>query len=241
MKFVFIIGAKSDLAKAIAEKYASEGYNLYLGAKNNTELKLFSNDMMIRYENKIKTLEFDASNFVSHKKIYNKLKPKPEIVIYVIGYLANQYTAQNQFEVVKKTVDANYLGSISILNIVANDFEKRGYGSIIGISSVAGDRGRRSNYIYGSAKAGYSSYLSGLRSRLFHSGIHVLTVKPGFMDTKMTTNLNLPKLITASTDEVAAQIFTAEKKKKNIIYTKGIWKYVMFIIRLIPEFLFKRI
>jgi short-subunit dehydrogenase len=137
-------------------------------------------------------------------------------------------------------INVNYTGAISILNIVANDFEKERRGFIVGVSSVAGDRGRKANYIYGSAKAGFSAYLSGLRNRLNDSGVQVLTVKPGFVNTKMTEGLDLPPKLTASPSEVAEDIFNAQQKGRNILYTKPIWMVIMLIIKHIPEFIFKK-
>jgi short-subunit dehydrogenase len=110
----------------------------------------------------------------------------------------------------------------------------------VGISSVAGNRGRQSNYIYGSAKAGFTAYLSGLRNKLYHSKVHVLTVLPGFVNTRMTENLNLPKLLTAQPDEVGAAIYKAVKNKKDVLYVKWFWRWIMLIITSIPESMFKK-
>jgi decaprenylphospho-beta-D-erythro-pentofuranosid-2-ulose 2-reductase len=149
--------------------------------------------------------------------------------------------ARTDFEEVQKTIQVNFTGAVSILNIVANDFEQRGKGSIIGISSVAGDRGRQSNYIYGSAKAGFTAYLSGLRNRLAKSGVHVMTVKPGFCRTKMTENLQLPAALTAEPDQVAHSVFQGLDQKHNVVYTLWMWRWIMLIIRMIPEFIFKKL
>jgi len=124
---------------------------------------------------------------------------------------------------------------------VANDFERRKKGVIVGISSVAGERGRQSNYIYGSAKAGFTAYLAGLRNRLFHHGVHVVTVKPGFVKTRMIENLSTPGPLTASPKNVATSVLRAIKKKKDIIYVLSIWSVVMLMIRMIPESIFKRL
>ena len=123
----------------------------------------------------------------------------------------------------------------------ANQYSLSGSGLIIGISSVAGDRGRATNFIYGSAKAGFTAYLSGLRNRLYNEKLHVLTVKPGFMYTRMTQNLQLPTLLTATVDQVATSIYAAGLAKKNIIYVKWFWRYLMVIITTIPEFIFKKL
>ena len=133
----------------------------------------------------------------------------------------------------------NFEGPSLFLGEIANFFEERGYGSIIGISSVAGDRGRASNYIYGSAKAGFSAFLSGLRNRLHKSKIKVLTIRPGFVRTKMTRDLNLPNLITAKPKDVANYIYKVRNKSINKALFP--WNYIMFIIKNIPEILFKNL
>ena len=152
----------------------------------------------------------------------------------------NHIKAINDWKESERILATNYIGAVSILNIIANDFEKRKSGVIVGISSVAGDRGRMSNYLYGSAKAGLTAYLSGLRNRLFHSGVHVLTVKPGFVRTKMTEGLPLPVLVTADPEQVAKKIYAAIKRRKNTIYILPIWLLIMYIIRNIPEAIFKK-
>ena len=157
-----------------------------------------------------------------------------------MGYLGDQKAAVNDFNEAKKILDTNYTGVVSLLNIIANDYESLKSGWIVGISSVAGDRGRKSNYIYGSAKAALTAYLSGLRNRLFDCGVFVLTVKPGFVNTKMTKGLDLPLMLTSQPQEVATNIYKAQQKNKNVIYTKRIWKYVMLIIKFIPEWKFKK-
>jgi short-subunit dehydrogenase len=124
---------------------------------------------------------------------------------------------------------------------VANHYATTGKGTIAGISSVAGERGRMSNYFYGSAKAGFTAYLSGLRNRLFHRGVHVLTIQPGFAYTRMTEGMPLPKPLTAHPREIGAQVYKAIQKKKNTIYVKGMWRWIMLIIRNIPEPLFKKL
>jgi hypothetical protein len=127
------------------------------------------------------------------------------------------------------------------LNIIANDFEQRRSGVIIGVSSVAGDRGRGSNYMYGSAKAGFTAYLSGLRNRLAKSNVHVITVKPGFVRTRMTEGLPLPGPVTAKPEQVARDVFKAYRGRRNEVYTLWMWRYIMLVIKLIPEAIFKRL
>ncbi|WP_461833464.1 SDR family oxidoreductase, partial [Desulfothermus sp.] len=191
--YLLILGANSDIAKATAHRFAKEGYNLYLASRDIEKLEVIARDIEVRYKVKVKPLYFDALDYLSHQRFYESLHPRPKGVVCAVGYLGNQIKAQSDFEEAKKIIGTNFTGCVSILNIIANDFEKRKYGFIVGISSVAGDRGRKSNYIYGSAKAAFTTYLSGLRNRLFKTGVHVITVKPGFVQTKMTQGMNLPK------------------------------------------------
>jgi len=240
MDYVLIIGAKSDTAKALAREYASHGYGLYLAARNSRELADFVSDLDIRYKISARYLELDILNFASHENFYHSLEVKPAGVIVTVGYLGDQVSAQNHFSEAERVINTNYTGIVSLLNIIANDFEKRNNGFIVGLSSVAGDRGRKSNYLYGSAKAGLTAYLSGLRNRLSSTSVHVMTVKPGFMNTSMTAGMDLPSGLTVQPDYAARQIFNAQQKCKNVIYVKWIWRWIMFVIVHIPEFIFKR-
>jgi short-subunit dehydrogenase len=240
-KYILILGAKSDIARAIAHEYAKNGYSLYLAARNSAELAADASDLQIRYNVKATALNFDALDYESHSDFYAQINPKPEVVACVFGLMFPQEKAQKDAKLAKLTMETNYVGAVSILECVANDMERRKNGTIIGISSVAGDRGRASNYLYGSAKAGFSAYLSGLRNRLAKANVHVLTVKPGFVRTAMTEGLPLPPVITANPEQIAKDIFKAAKKQKNELYTLWKWKYIMLIIKYIPEFIFKKL
>ena len=240
MSYVLIIGAKSDIAKSLARVYASHGYDLYLAARKTEELDELIKDIKVRYDRTAIPVELDVTDTSSHTKVYASLNPFPDGVISVAGYLGSQQTAQIDFGEADRIMRTNYTGLVSLLNIAANSMEQKKSGFIIGISSVAGDRGRKKNYIYGSAKAGFTEYLSGLRNRLFESNVHVMTVKPGFVDTHMTENMELPKRLTAQPDEVAEDIYRSWTKKKNVIYTKRIWGIIMLVIKHIPEFMFKK-
>ncbi len=238
---LLILGANSDVAHAISKKFAKEKKcDLYLASRDMALLEKKTRDIKARYDVDATAVSFDAVDYSSHKDFYERLDPKPDGVILAFGYLGDQIKAQEKFSEAKTVIESNYMGAVSILEIIAGDFEKRGSGFIIGISSVAGDRGRQSNYIYGSAKGAVSLYLGGLRNRLSKKNIHVMTVLPGFMRTKMTQNLELPEKLMAEPDEAAEDIYRAYKKKRNIIYTKWFWKYIMLIIRNIPEPIFKR-
>jgi len=240
MNTVLIVGAKSDMAKAIAREFAKEGFDLCLAARDIDSLQSFKSDLTIKYEKSVELLEFDVADFDKHDEFWTKLKDKVDGVIVVSGIMFDQKEAELEWDKSLEMISVNYSGAVSLLNMVANDFEKKKNGFIIGISSVAGDRGRKANYIYGSTKAAFSTYLSGLRNRLFEAGVQVITVKPGFVYTKMTEHLDLPQKLTATPEEVAKDIFKAYSKKKDILYTKSVWRLVMCIIRHIPESIFKR-
>ncbi len=240
MSYVLIVGAKSDIAKAIAREYAGHGYDLYLAARNSKELEEFAQDITVRTRRVVKIKELDILDYDSHQVFYDKLEEKPLGVISVVGYLGDQKKAQSDFDEVQKIIATNSTGIISLFNIIANDFEQRRSGFMVGISSVAGDRGRKNNYIYGSAKASLTAYLSGLRNRLYAAQVHVLTVNPGFVATKMTEGMDLPAKMTAQPETVAKDIYQAQQNGTNVLYTKWIWRWVMLIIRNIPEFQFKK-
>jgi len=240
MSYVLIVGAKSDIAKATAREYAKNGYDIYLAARNVSELEAFADDIRVRSEKVVELVELDILDYRSHQTFYDALAEKPLGVITAVGYLGDQEKAQIDALESEKIINTNYTGVVSLLNIIANDFEQRRAGFIVGISSVAGDRGRKSNYIYGSAKAALTAYLSGLRNRLYESQVHVLTVKPGFVATKMTEDMDLPEKLTAKPEQVAQDIYKAQQRGKNVLYTKWMWRYVMMIITNIPEFIFKK-
>lgn len=238
---VLIIGAKSDIGLAVAHKFGSLGYSIQLAARNKKSLTADSNDIEIRYNVPVKLYEFDALNIRSHDKFISALKPLPTVAICAVGYMGNQKDSELDFNSALNVIRSNYEGPVSILSKLANKFEKRGSGTIIGISSVAGQRGRASNYYYGSAKAGFTAFLSGLRNKLAKKGIHVITIIPGFVRTKMIDGVNTPGILTANTKTVAEDIYNAFKRSRNIIYTKKIWYWIMLILNLIPEKIFKKI
>ena len=240
MSYVLLIGAKSDIAKEVAREYAKNGYNIYLAGRNIKDIKGLANDIEVRSNVEVQLKELDITAFDTHQSFYDNLKEKPLGTIVVSGYMADQKLCEENWAESLNTINVNYTGAVSILNIIAIDLEKEKRGFIVGVSSVAGDRGRKTNYIYGSSKAAFTTYLSGLRNRLFESNIHVLTVKPGFVATKMTEKLELSTKLTAQSEDVASDIFNAQQKGKNVLYTKPIWQLIMLIIKHIPEFIFKK-
>ena len=237
---VLILGAASDMAVAIARTLAREGYSITLAGRSMERLAAIQGDLHVRYKAMVNTVYFDALDFDSHEGFYHGLPEKPDMVICVFGLLGEQAEAQTNWKHCLEILHSNFTGAVSILNVVANDFERRKKGTIVGISSVAGERGRQSNYIYGSAKAGFTAYLSGLRNRLYRHDVHVLTVKPGFVKTKMIENIPTPELLTATPKKVAERVLNAINRKRNTIYVIALWRVIMLVIRCIPEAIFKR-
>lgn len=241
MPTALILGAASDMAIAIAEKFASEGYNIQLAARNVSRLEPLQSDLAIKYTSRVSIHEFDALAFDTHQAFFDDLEPKPDVTICVFGFLGENEKAAEDWSQASKIIHTNYTGAVSILNVIARYYASRKEGVIAGISSVAGERGRQSNYLYGSAKAGFTAYLSGLRNSLYHKGVHVITVQPGFVYTKMTENIALPKMLTAKPSEVGDAVYNAVKKKKNVVFVKWFWRYIMMTIRNVPEFVFKKL
>lgn len=238
---ILIYGAHSDVGQALATQYAQAGHDLYLASRNTAELERLSQDLKLRHAISATVLPFDACDYDVQPKLYEGLNPRPEGVIVCFGYLGDQVKAQSHFEEARQIIETNYLGAVRVLELAATEFSKQQRGWIVGISSVAGDRGRLSNYMYGSAKAGLSTYLSGLRNRLQKVNVPVLTVKPGFMATKMTAGLDLPQRLTTSPTTAAASIIKAQRQKKDVVYISPIWRLIMGIITAIPERIFKRL
>jgi short-subunit dehydrogenase len=243
MRGVLIIGATSGIGSAIARSFAKKGLALVIAGRRKEALERLANDMRIRYGAEVKTLTFDAVDFESHEDMFNQAVVAfhgLEGIVFAVGMLPDQQKAQTDYALAKRSIDINLSSAVSLLNVAANYFEEQQSGFICAISSVAGDRGRKSNYIYGMAKAGLSTYMEGLRHRLAKAGVTVLTVKPGFVDTKMTYGQEGLFLV-ASPEKVADRILMAIKKQKNTIYTPSFWRLIMAMIKRIPHFIFKRL
>jgi decaprenylphospho-beta-D-erythro-pentofuranosid-2-ulose 2-reductase len=237
---VLIVGGGSDIGRAIAIAYAKARRPLFLTARQAERLERDATDLRLRYDAEVTLLGFDLLDTAAHRNLIERLTPLPGTVICVAGLLGRQEEAAGdpgQAELIMRT---NYLAPALFLGEIANRMERRGSGTIIGISSVAGDRGRATNYLYGSAKAGFTAFLSGLRNRLAASGVHVVTIKPGFVNTRMTQGMKLPPLLTAEPDEVGQAVRSADERRRDIVYVRSIWLPLMAIICLLPERLFKR-
>ncbi|QGX98295.1 SDR family oxidoreductase [Roseovarius faecimaris] len=237
---VLILAARSDIGKAVAHEFASLGHPVQLAARNIETLEVDMSDISLRYSVPVTLHEFDALETETHASFVDALPELPEIAICAVGLMEPQDRTQEDIGAFTRVMRSNFEGPANIMAELANRFETRGSGTLVGISSVAGERGRASNYSYGSAKAGFTAFLSGLRNRMAKRGVHVVTVLPGFVETRMTEGMDLPARLTAQPSEVASGIARAVEKKRNVVYIRPIWRVIMFIIRSIPEFIFKK-
>ena len=234
---VLILGAKGDIAKEIAKVYASNGYDLILSGRKISELEGFARDLQ-RLNVVVELKELDITNLSTFAEFISKLKNFPKGIIIGTGFNPSNYAACNNQDKFMEVINVNYIGPIAFINSIKNKMKQ---GFIIGISSVAGERGRKKNYVYGSAKSAFSTYMSGLRQELYPDSVNVITVHPGFVKTKMTKNIKMIGFLTTTPDRVALDIFRGQQARKDIIYTKFYWKYIMMIINLIPESIFKKL
>lgn len=237
---VLILGARSDIGLAIAHRYAAEGHPIRLAARQIARLEEDRADIALRFGVEVTLHELDALDLGSHAAFLDGLGDLPGVAVCAIGHMGDQAESEANPEAAAVVLRSNFEGPASLFGHLANRMVKRGSGVLIGISSVAGERGRATNYVYGSAKAGFTAFLSGLRNRLAKQGVQVLTVLPGFVNTRMTAGMALPAKLTAEPAEVAEAVFKAATRGRNVIYTKSIWWLIMAIIRNIPEVLFKR-
>jgi decaprenylphospho-beta-D-erythro-pentofuranosid-2-ulose 2-reductase len=236
---VLILGARSDIGKAVAHSFAALGHPVQLAARNIDTLAADKTDLELRHNVPVTLHEFDALATDTHETFVAALPVLPRIAICAVGLMGQQDENECDIVAAGQVMRSNFEGPASILAVLANRFQERGSGTLVGISSVAGERGRATNYVYGSAKAGFTAFLSGLRNRLAKHGVHVVTVLPGFVATQMTEGMELPAKLTAEPSEVADAIARAVKRKKDVIYVRPIWRFIMAIIRTIPERIFK--
>ena len=236
---VLIVGARSDIGQAVARAYAAEGANLIFAARQVSSLAAERSDIELRYSVAVELIEYDLLE-AEPERLAADLATLPDTVVMMAGLLGDQDESAAQPQVADLVMRTNFTAPARLLLALASKFQARGSGTIIGVSSVAGDRGRGSNYIYGASKAGLTAFLSGLRNSLSATGVHVITVKPGFVRTRMTEQLKLPKHLTATPEEVARAIVRAHATGKDVIYVRPVWRPIMALIRLLPEPVFKR-
>jgi short-subunit dehydrogenase len=241
-KTLLLVGATSDIGHATALEYAEAGWMVLLAARSEDAARRNADDIATRTGSSVSVHALDVLDTDSLSRFVEGLPILPDTVVCVVGELGDQSRAQTDVAHAALVLRTNFEGPALLLGLFAERFAARGHGTIVGVSSVAGDRGRASNYVYGAAKAGFTAFLSGLRNRLASSGLRVVTVKPGFVRTRMTAGMKLPPLLTAEPNEVASSIFAAaERGGGDVIYVRRVWRMVMTIISAIPEPVFKRL
>ncbi len=237
---VLILGGRSDIGRAIAARFAQAGHAIILAARDAGSLEADRADIALRHNGEVRVAEFDVLDTPAMATFVEGMDPAPGVVVSVVGLMGAQSENERDPDAAARVMRSNYEGPALVLGMFAERMAAHGQGTLVGVSSVAGDRGRATNYVYGSAKAGFTAFLSGLRNRLAGQGVHVVTVKPGFVATRMTEGMDLPKRLTASPEEVAEATFKAVEKRRDVVYVRPIWWMVMRVIRAIPEGIFKK-
>ncbi|MFH1700086.1 MAG: SDR family oxidoreductase [Candidatus Zixiibacteriota bacterium] len=243
MSNILIIGATSAIAQATVRLYARPENNIFLVALENDLLRTVADDLSVRGAGAVEYRTLDVLDYDKHDEVINEVWEKMgevDIVLIAHGVLGKQSEDENDFKKTEFVLNINFMSCVSLLTIMAGKFEKQGKGSIAVISSVAGDRGRKNNYVYGASKGGLSIFLDGLRARLAQSNVNVITIKPGFVDTPMTQEFE-KGLLWSKPETIAKCIKAAIDKGKSIAYVPKFWYLIMFIIRHIPEKIFKRL
>jgi len=243
MRRVLIIGATSAIAQATARHFAQAHDAMFLIGRNADKLSAMADDLKVRGAKQAEYAVLDVNAFAEHATVLNTVYEKLDgldTVLIAHGTLDDQLACQQDFAITQQALNTNFLSVVSFLTLLANRFEQQHYGCIAVISSVAGDRGRQSNYVYGTAKGALNIFLQGLRNRLHPADVSVLTIKPGFVDTPMTADFKKGALW-AQPEAVGKGIYRAIEKRKNVIYLPWFWRVIMAIINVIPEFIFKRL
>ncbi|WP_209425119.1 SDR family oxidoreductase [Pararhodobacter sp. SW119] len=237
---VLILGARSDIARACAQRFAQGGHPVMLAARDAATLAPDATDIGLRHGVTVTCHDFDALDPEGFAAFLDALPVLPEIAVCAVGLMGTQDQNQRDPAAAIRVLRSNFEGPAILLAELAERFEARGSGTLIGISSVAGERGRASNYVYGAAKAGFTAYLSGLRNRFARGPVRVITVLPGFVATRMTEGMDLPPRLTAQPEEVAEAIFQATRRGRDVVWVRPVWRLIMAIIRALPEGIFKK-
>jgi short-subunit dehydrogenase len=243
MKNIVIVGATSAIAIACAREWAVKGARFFLVARNQERMEQVAADLTARGAASVAAHRLDIDRLDDHAAMLADCAAHMDsidIVLVASGTLPDQAACQRDPAVAVREFHTNALSLIALLTPIANRLEAQRHGTLAVISSVAGDRGRPSNYLYCSAKAALQAFLEGLRARLFKVNVHVLTIKPGFVATPMTAGLPLPGPLVATPEKVAKDIVRAVERKKDVLYTPWFWWGIMLIIRNVPRFVFKR-
>ncbi len=242
MQKVLIIGATSAIAEATARLFAQRGDHLYLLARNPQRLSAIVQDLKVRGAASVAGARLEANAFETHPTLLDNAVAALQgidVVLIAHGVLPDQAACAADFKVALDSLNSNAVSKMSLLTHLANLMERQQQGTIAVISSVAGDRGRQSNYVYGAAHSAMNTFLQGLRNRLSAAGVQVLTIKPGFVDTPMTANFN-KGVLWAQPEAIAQGIVRAIDKRRNVVYLPWFWRFIMLIVLHIPEFIFKK-
>lgn len=231
-KTILILGANSDVAKQCIKQYIAKGFSVVAASRNTQSLENFIQQNNLN--SKVTVLPFDAADFDSHQQFYDELPVKPHLVVYAAGFLVDNDKALSDFKGAQQMMTINYIGAVSILNIIATDESNKNLERIIGLSSLSGVRGRKSNFVYGSTKAAFTTYLAGLRQELAQRNITVNVLVSGYINTKINTGLELNKNLLMEPDYVAKHIVNAGSSFTIVPNFK--WKIIYWILKLSPEF-----
>ncbi|WEK68393.1 MAG: SDR family NAD(P)-dependent oxidoreductase [Candidatus Chryseobacterium colombiense] len=230
-KTVLILGANSDVAKECIKQYIKKGFWVMAASRNTDSLKDFVAEN--RFDSKVTVLYFDSVDFDFHQKFYSELPVKPNIVVYAAGFLVDNEKALKDFKGAQQMMLVNYMGAVSILNIIATDISNKNLERIIGLSSLSGVRGRKSNFVYGSTKAAFTTYLAGLRQGLASRNIKVNALVIGYIRTKINKGLQLNESLIMEPEYVAKFIVNAGNSFTIVPNFK--WKMIYFILKMLPE------
>lgn len=244
MRNILITGATSAIAEATARRFAAAGARFHLVGRNTEKLAAIARDLEIRSGQPVTHEILDLDRLDLHPALLERAKHALggiDVALIAHGILPDQAACQQSVEKTLAAIHTNALSVISLAMLLANDFEMRGRGTLIAIGSVAGDRGRQSNYVYGAAKGMVNLFLQGLRNRLSKKGVQVLTIKPGFVDTPMTAAFEKKGPLWAQPDQIAQGIVAAVERGRDEAYLPGFWRWIMLVIRHIPEGIFKRL
>jgi hypothetical protein len=242
MKKILIFGSTSAIAEATARLWAQDGNRLFLVARDAERVAIQCRDLVIRGAESANHAVLDLNDFDRHKQAIEEAAKTLEgvdIALIAHGSLGDQKSCEHSFEHTLKELNTNAISVISLSTHLANLFERQKQGTLAVISSVAGDRARQSNYVYGSAKGMVSLFMQGIRNRLHRSGIRVITIKPGMVDTPMTSALR-KGLLWTTPETIAKDIYSGIAKGRDVVYTPVYWKLIMKIINSIPESVFKK-
>ena len=237
-----ILGATSSMARAFVRQLAERGDGIILAGRDVPDMDATAKDARVRGARIADVIPFDARDPSGFATLIDQMTAQEGTLnaAVFVGSMPPQAELDAAPEGIDGVIRDSFTGPAHVLQLLAPELEARGGGTIVGVGSVAGDRGRIGNYVYGAAKAGFHTYLSGLRNRLTRAGGHVVTVKPGFVDTAMTWDVEGMFLVVPPC-KVASDILRAVEKRKNVIYTPGFWRLIMTIIRLVPEPIFKKL